>query len=442
VDAADAHPGPEALQRLADATRDALGDVALVAHVEACALCQTEVEEARRVAAQLSVAAPPPDGLLARVRARRAAGDRVLLPQPDSTDRGVGGGALPPGGHPSSETLDRFAGDEVAGGLPSDPAVAAHVAECAACAATVARLRGVTAALSLTSAPPDDLLARVRARREAGDRVLLPAVPALAVAREVEAPAARGAHHRAHPPHPHRAASRSVRWSVASAGAVAALLLATVTLRRGGPGAPSDAGVLTGGKAAPASPTQGVPAPRGGGAPAGDPGAGAEAGVPPVPPPVARGAVPPDARRAPDQLRSAGPVDGASPTAADTAAPAPDRVTEPVARTRATPAGIAVLLAGVPGADFAPAQAAALDSVAALLAGDARRGAVVRYTDPAFTRQSPSWDAARRVADYLALRGVSDQRVALARVAVVAAAGGRAPVDAVEVLVEGAPLPE
>src|SRR5690349_14162217 len=79
----------------------------------------------RRAEAALCLTSAPPADLLARIRERRRANERVDLP-------------VPPDDVPQIEPHPR-----------------------------------VDAALSLLSAPPDDLLARTLARRAAGERVVL-----------------------------------------------------------------------------------------------------------------------------------------------------------------------------------------------------------------------------------------------------------------------------
>jgi hypothetical protein len=94
-----------------------------------------------------------------------------------------------------------------------------------------------------------------------------------------------------------------------------------------------------------------------------------------------------------------------------------------------------VALAAVPAAALAPAQEAALDTVARALADGPGRRALVRYTDPAFAGSSRSWEVARRVWDNLVARGIDPSRVTLVRVAGVGRVGRRPPPDAVEVFV-------
>ena len=74
--------------------------------------------------------------------------------------------------HPSPDEVQGYVDDAL--DRARHAAVAAHVASCAACGAEVARLRRVTAALALASAPPADLFDRIQARRRAGEHVILP----------------------------------------------------------------------------------------------------------------------------------------------------------------------------------------------------------------------------------------------------------------------------
>lgn len=66
------------------------------------------------------------------------------------------------GAHPDSAALQLYADGE-----SQDQRVASHVESCAACRAEVAAVRRVTAALSLSSAPPASLSARIQERRAA-----------------------------------------------------------------------------------------------------------------------------------------------------------------------------------------------------------------------------------------------------------------------------------
>src|SRR5207244_4398929 len=49
-------------------------------HIQACDQCLRELEAARDVTAALSMLSTPPNDLRERIRSRRAAGQRVLLP--------------------------------------------------------------------------------------------------------------------------------------------------------------------------------------------------------------------------------------------------------------------------------------------------------------------------------------------------------------------------
>lgn len=438
---AQAHPTPELLQQVADGAPTARGtsdpphhQADVTAHLAACDACRGEVEEARRVGAALSLLADPPHDFLERVRARRASGERVILPAAE----------LARVTHPSAEALDRYA--DYACDPDTERTLFAHVSACTTCQDAVEALRHTTAALSVSTAPPEDLRARVRARRAAGDRVILPVVPAAPDAERSGTPppgrapvdVVRG----------RRAAPFSPRWSVASAGAVAALLFVAVRYEsRARPDA-ERAG----------APPAGAPVAR---EPARRPGSA----LPPpavttVAPPTAPHAVPdvasPARPRTPDRLRggpdqAGGGASDAPEDAATSGAPAPGAPASGAPASAGVPAvvllrdepdGVSVALAGAPPEGFAPAQTQALDTVVHALLRDPARRAAVRYTDPAFTHASRSYDVARRASDYLVLRGVAQDRVALVRVVAVrlaaVPAGGRpTPTDAIVVVVSG-----
>jgi anti-sigma factor RsiW len=73
------HPGDDDLQRYADGELTA-NDAALIAHIEGCAECQSEVERVRRVTAALALTskAPPARGL--PLRARRSSWKDAAVP--------------------------------------------------------------------------------------------------------------------------------------------------------------------------------------------------------------------------------------------------------------------------------------------------------------------------------------------------------------------------
>ena len=79
----DTHPDADAIQRCADGTADPASERALVDHVQQCEACGKQVERLRRVDAALALSSRPPGDLLTRIKARRAVGERVLLPVPN-----------------------------------------------------------------------------------------------------------------------------------------------------------------------------------------------------------------------------------------------------------------------------------------------------------------------------------------------------------------------
>ena len=74
------HPEAMDLQRFADGDIVSARDESLIRHVERCDTCAAEVERLRNSAAALALASQPPDDLYDRIKARRARGERVLLP--------------------------------------------------------------------------------------------------------------------------------------------------------------------------------------------------------------------------------------------------------------------------------------------------------------------------------------------------------------------------
>jgi RNA polymerase sigma factor (sigma-70 family) len=76
--------------------------------------------------------------------------------------------------HPVPEDLQRYADGEMA--PVREAGLIAHVDACAQCHFEIQRLRQVTALLCLSCAPPADLLERIRAWRDAGERVVLPPI--------------------------------------------------------------------------------------------------------------------------------------------------------------------------------------------------------------------------------------------------------------------------
>lgn len=71
------HPEPAELQALADGEAES---ERVAAHLESCAACRAEVAAIRRVTAALSLGSTPPDALLERIRARKAASQERVVP--------------------------------------------------------------------------------------------------------------------------------------------------------------------------------------------------------------------------------------------------------------------------------------------------------------------------------------------------------------------------
>jgi hypothetical protein len=424
-DSASPHLTADEAQRCADGARDA----PLVAHVEACAACREAVERQRRAAAALALASRPPDDLLGRIQARRRAHERVILPVGADVHDGTSPWAS---GHPPPEALDGCDddGSDDADGTDdrqareARDALRAHLEGCRACRDEVERARRAVAALSLTSSPPAELLERVRARRAAGERVLLPAVPhdrphdvATEWVAPVVAPAAR-------------VRRRAWRWAARPLAAAAVVLLVLRAAPRVDDGSTS------------APPTADAPAAD---APTTDasPGSGPAARPAPVPaasafaaadaPPTVRGGAPRSARAQGDVRRGmrSDPVPAAAP-ARDSSAVVGAGAAVAV---RETADGLSVGLIAREGA-LDEQQAAALDSAAAWARSDSTWRIVIRYTDPSLRRASASWRLVERVEDRLLLAGVASERVRAVRVATVSMAGLAAGADAIEVVVQ------
>src|SRR6185503_9749643 len=85
-------------------------------------------------------------------------------------------------GHPGIEAIDRY----LAGRVTADEELVRHIQGCDQCLREVEAARDVTAALSMLSAPPNDLRERIRSRRAAGERVLLPFESDIAVAADAK----------------------------------------------------------------------------------------------------------------------------------------------------------------------------------------------------------------------------------------------------------------
>lgn len=173
----DAHIAADDLQRCADGRLEAGRDAAILAHLETCERCRAEVERLRRASASFALSSTPPADLLARIKARRAAGERVELPVDEVSTDDVDV-TTARDGHPALLDLHRIAdGDFHA---ESDAQLVAHVRTCVMCRREIEDARRVTAALSLLSHPPNELFDRIRARRAAGERVILPSDAAAA----------------------------------------------------------------------------------------------------------------------------------------------------------------------------------------------------------------------------------------------------------------------
>src|SRR5688572_8703656 len=74
------HADPEELERYVDDALEPARLAVVARHLAACADCRAEVERLRRSVAAMSLASRPPADLLDRIRARRAANERVILP--------------------------------------------------------------------------------------------------------------------------------------------------------------------------------------------------------------------------------------------------------------------------------------------------------------------------------------------------------------------------
>lgn len=346
-DARARHPSAEDVQRYVDAALDPTRDAALVAHVASCPTCAAEVERLRSVTAALALSSAPPADLLERIQARRRANELVILP--------TGEWEVP--------TLDGDRGPDGPG--PRRPL-------------------DVAAALSLTSAPPDDLHDRIAARRATGEWVTLD-VPS--VARETR----RG---------DGGSTWRAWRWRwAAPPAAVAATALLLVRLLGGPAGAgvgPARAVATTSGEsAAPGAPTAPVTQ---------APSAPARPTVVAVAPAPAR-----------ETFRGTSPApDSASPDSATASVP------ETVAGVTVVPRGAAgsepAIALAVSAAGLDSAQRAGLDSIAAAVRDDSTRRVLIRHA-------APSAGFAARVAERLLLGGVAEERIVPRRVAAVRATG-------------------
>lgn len=217
------HPTTEALQRFADGAVDAADDRSLIKHIASCATCRDEVEQVRRVNASIALSSRPPADRFSRLKARRDAGERVALPVPEpvaAADDRAGESNLSPTEHPDLVDLHRLADGEI--DSESDRAVIDHVAACEACTTEVELARRGAAIIALASRAPDVGFERLKARRNNGDRVLLPAP-----AQRVVPPVMR----MATPAPPWIETSRKRRRGYAWASAVAASLVLAIGIR-------------------------------------------------------------------------------------------------------------------------------------------------------------------------------------------------------------------
>ncbi|HEY7568898.1 MAG TPA: hypothetical protein VH762_15070 [Gemmatimonadaceae bacterium] len=170
------HPNASDLERFADGRVDRSRDSALIAHIETCAQCQADVERVRRAAASIALSSQPPVDLLARIKARRAAGERVELPVGAADESWADDVTIARDGHPALVHVHRIADSEY--DADSDAMLVSHVRSCDSCQREVEEARHVTALLSLASRPPNELFEKIKTRRASGERVILPSVAA------------------------------------------------------------------------------------------------------------------------------------------------------------------------------------------------------------------------------------------------------------------------
>jgi len=386
------HPEAEAVHRYADGVLEGPEDADVAIHVVSCAECREEVERVRQVAATLALTSPAPADLLERIQRRRAAGESVVLPTMDDA-----------------------------------PAITASVDDVAR-DTTVEEERRASAALSLTSAPPADLFARIAARRAAGERVVLPSVPDAPAAASPMTPTTVTVRPL---PRPAAARARSWRWAAAPAS-IAAVALLTVLVRRDDRGVTPRADTVS----APSVPAIAPSTAPSIASPSGAPTTSvAPTTVAPAAP--ARHASPP--ARARERLRSAADAPSSTPNGqpADTARRTGTTTGALVSR-RDGEQGLAIGLAAQ--SALAAEQVAVLDSLVELLKQHADRRVIIRYEDPAFRGgASPSWRLAGWAADHLVLGGVEAERITLVRVTAVNRAGLARDADAVEMVVRTTP---
>jgi hypothetical protein len=226
------HPTLDDVQRYVDDVLDPARDAGIAVHVTSCPSCRADVERLRAVTAALALASAPPANLLERIQARRRANELVILPRP-TTDEGTGTervaaserrmvAALSLASRPPDDLLERIMARRAAGEqvlLPSVPGDAirggATPARAEPAAAAPARTRGAWSRTWRWAAGPGIAAAVtfVAARAylssgsmvaEAGRVADTPAAPSVAAptgapaaaTREPAAPAATTAHTR------------------------------------------------------------------------------------------------------------------------------------------------------------------------------------------------------------------------------------------------------
>src|SRR5688572_10110396 len=164
------HPDTALIQRHADGDVGALDDRELREHLAACDECRRDLDRIRQVNASLALSSRAPDLSFARLKERRAAGDRPALSLPEHP-------VLPDGtnsvsDHPSLEDIHRYAdADPVS---LKDTRVADHIAACVRCQREFEEARRTSAVMAFTSRVPAPPFDQLRARRQSGERVMLP----------------------------------------------------------------------------------------------------------------------------------------------------------------------------------------------------------------------------------------------------------------------------
>ena len=219
------HPDADLIQRYADGDVEALDDRVLREHLVTCDECRRDLDRIREVNASLALSSRAPDLSFARIKQRRAAGDRPALSLPESPT--LPEGSIGVSDHPSLEDLHRYADADQT--MRANTQVAEHVATCPTCQTEVEEARRVAAVLALTSSAPAPPFDQLRARRQMGERVMLPIPETRRERNAVSAqPMVTGQRPRFKRP------SRPYAW----ASAVAATLLVAIGLRLTLPGRP------------------------------------------------------------------------------------------------------------------------------------------------------------------------------------------------------------